>query len=180
MIPIIAVLGATKSGKTTLIEYLISNLSKEGFQIGTIKHIHEAGFSIDAKGKDTWRHTKAGAKIVVGAAPKELTIIRKKEASENELEEIIDLIKNEKLDLLIIEGFRSAVGQRKDIFKIVAAKSEEELRRTLEDIVDPVLGITGPFAKLKVAPAGVKIPIIDIKTEGKKILEIVKKVLAKK
>jgi len=177
MIPIIAVLGATKSGKTTLIEYLISNLSKEGFKIGTIKHIHKAGFSIDAKGKDTWRHAKAGAKIVVGAAPEELTIIRKKEVSENELEEIIDLIKNEELDLLIIEGFHSVVGQRKDIFKIVAAKSEEELRRTLEDTVDPVLAITGPFAKLKVAPGGVKIPIIDIKTEGKKILEIVKKSL---
>ena len=178
MIPTIAVLGAAKSGKTTLIEYLISNLSKEGFRIGTIKHIHDAGFSIDAKGKDTWRHAEAGAKIVVGAAPKELIIIRKKETSENELEGIIDLIKDEKLDLLIIEGFHSVVGQRKDVFKIVTAKSEEELRRTLEGTVDPVLAITGPFAKLKVVP-GVKIPIIDIKTEGKKILEIVKKVLTK-
>jgi len=180
MIPTIAVLGTTKSGKTTLIEYLISNLSKEGFRIGTIKHIHDAGFSIDAKGKDTWRHAKAGAKIVVGAAPKELAIIRKKETSENELERIFDLIKDEKLDLLIIEGFHSVVDQRKDIFKIVAAKSEEELRRTLKGTVDPVLAITGPFAKLKVVPHGVKIPIIDIKTEGKKILEIVKKVLAKR
>jgi len=177
MIPTIAVLGTTKSGKTTLIEYLISNLSKEGFSIGTIKHIHDAGFSIDVKGKDTWRHAKAGAKIVVGVAPKELAIIRKKETFENELEGIIDLIKDEKLDLLIIEGFHSAVCQRKDIFKIVAAKSEEELRRTLEGTIGPVLAITGPFAKLKVAPAGVTVPIIDIKTEGKKILEMVKKVL---
>ena len=180
MIPIIAVLGATKSGKTTLIEYLISNLSKEGFKIGTIKHIHDTGFSIDAKGKDTWRHARAGAEIVVGAAPKEIAIIRKKETSENELEGIIDLVKDEKLDLLIIEGFHSVVCQRKDIFKIVAAKSEEELRRTLEGTVDPVLAITGPFAKLKVVPAGVKIPIIDIKTEGKKIVEIVKKALVKR
>jgi len=177
MIPTIAVLGAAKSGKTTLIEYLISNLSKEGFKIGTVKHIHDAGFSIHAKGKDTWRHAKAGARIVVGAAPKEIVITRKKETSENDLEEIIDLIKDEKLDLLIIEGFHSVVGQRKDVFKIVAAKSEEELRKTLEGTVDPVLAITGPFAKLKVAPAGVKIPLIDIKTEGKKIVEIVKKVI---
>ena len=55
MIPTIAVLGTTKSGKTILIEYLISNLSQEGLRIGTIKHIHDSGFSIDAKGKDTWR-----------------------------------------------------------------------------------------------------------------------------
>jgi len=162
-----------------LIEYLISNLSKEGFRIGTIKHIHDAGFSIDAKGKDTWRHARAGAKIVVGAAPRELAIIRKKETSENDLEGIVDLIEDEKLDLLIIEGFRSVVSQRKDVFKIVAAKSGEELRRTLEGTVDPVLAVTGPFAKLKVIPTGVKIPIIDIKTEGKKLLEIVKEALAK-
>jgi len=179
MIPIIAVLGTTKSGKTTLIEYLISNLSQEGLRIGTIKHIHDSGFSIDAKGKDTWRHAKAGAKIVVGAAPKELAIIRKKETSENTLEEIINLIKDEQLDILIIEGFHSVVSHRKDIFKIVSAKSEKELRETLRGTVDPVLAITGPFAKLKAHPAGLRIPIIDIKTEGKKILEIVKKVLVK-
>jgi len=179
MIPIIAVLGTAKSGKTTLVEYLISNLSKEGFRIGTIKHIHDAGFSIDAKGKDTWRHAKAGARIVVGAAPKELAIIRKMETSESDLEEIIELVKDEKLDLLIIEGFHSMVGQRKDIFKIVAAKSEEELRRTLKGTVGPILAITGSFAKLKVAPAEVTVPIIDIRTEGKKILEMVRKALAK-
>jgi len=179
MIPTIAVLGTTKSGKTTLIEYLISNMSQEGLRIGTIKHIHDSGFSIDAKGKDTWRHAKAGAKIVVGAAPKELAIIRKKKTSENKLEEIIDLIKNEKLDLLVIEGFHSVVSQRKDIFKIVAAKSWEELRKTLQGTVDPILAITGPFAKLRITLSDVKIPIIDIKTEGKKILEIVKKVLVK-
>ncbi|MDH5449819.1 MAG: molybdopterin-guanine dinucleotide biosynthesis protein B [Candidatus Bathyarchaeota archaeon] len=180
MIPTIAVLGTTKSGKTTLIEYLISNLSKEGFRIGTIKHIHESGFSIDVKGKDTWRHAKAGAKIVVGAAPNELVVIRKKETSENELEEIIDRIKDTQLDLLIIEGFHSVVGQRKDIPKIVTAKTEEELRRTLSKTVAPVLAITGSFAKLKTVPAGVKTPIIDIRTEGKKILAIVQKVFVKK
>jgi len=179
MILTIAVLGTTNSGKTTLIEYLISNLSKEGLRIGTIKHIHAAGFSIDAKGKDTWRHAKAGARIVVGAAPKELVVIRKKETSESDLKGIIELVKDEKLDLLIIEGFHSVVGQRKDIFKIVAAKSEEELRRTLKGTVGPILAITGPFAKLKVTPAEVIVPIIDIKTEGKKILEIVRKALAK-
>jgi len=179
MIPTIAVLGTAKSGKTTLIEYLISNLSREGFRIGTIKHIHEAGFSIDAKGKDTWRHARAGAKIVVAAAPKELAIIRKKETSENDLKGIVNLIEDEKLDLLIIEGFRSVVSQRKDILKIVAAKSEEELRQTLRGTVDPILAITGPLARLKIVPAGVKIPVIDIKTEGKKLLEIVKEALAK-
>jgi len=177
MIPTIAVLGTTKSGKTALIEYLISNLSKEGFRIGTIKHIHDTVFSIDVKGKDTWRHAKAGAKVVVGAAPKEIAIIRKKETSENDLEGIIELIKDEKLDLLIIEGFHSVVCQRKDIFKIVAVKSEEELERMLRGTVGPILAITGPYAKLKVVPAGVGTPIINIKTEGKKILGIVRKFL---
>ena len=116
MFPIVAVIGTSGSGKTTLIEYLISHLSKEGVRIGTIKHVHHPGFSIDVKGKDTWRHSQAGAKIVVCAAPNEIAIIKKRDpSSKHEMERIINLVKDEELDLLIIEGFHSLVAKRRDI-----------------------------------------------------------------
>jgi molybdopterin-guanine dinucleotide biosynthesis protein MobB len=174
MIPIITVVGTSKSGKTTLIEYLISHLSKEGLKIGTIKHVHHAGFSIDVKGKDTWRHSQAGAEIVVTVAPKEIAIIKKGENFYQELDEILDLVKDEKLDLLIIEGFHSLAAKRQNIFKIITAKNEEDLRRTLEGTVDPILAITGIITQQKLVLPEISTPIIDLKDRGKKIIELIK------
>lgn len=175
MIPTIAVVGTSKSGKTTLIEYLISHLSKEGLKIGTVKHVHHAGFSIDVKGKDTWRHSQAGAKIVVTVAPKEIAIIKKGETFYQELDEILDLVKDEKLNLLIIEGFHSLTAKRPDIFKVITAKNEEDLRRTLEGTVEPILAITGPLAQQKLVLSEISTPIINLKDQGEKLLELVKK-----
>jgi len=175
MIPTIAVVGTSKSGKTTLIEYLISHFSKEGLKIGTVKHVHHAGFSIDVKGKDTWRHSQAGAKIVVTVAPRETAIIKKVEAFYHNLEKILDLIKDEKLDLLIIEGFHSLTAKRPDIFKVITAKNEEDLRRTLEGTVEPILAITGPFAQQKLVLSEISAPVINLKDQGEKLLKLVKK-----
>jgi molybdopterin-guanine dinucleotide biosynthesis protein B len=174
MIPTIAVVGTSKSGKTTLIEYLISHLSKGGLKIGTIKHVHHAGFSIDVEGKDTWRHSQAGAKIVVSVAPKEIAIIKKGETFYQELDEILDLVKDEKLDLLIIEGFHSLAAKRRDIFKVITAKDEEDLRRTLEGTVKPILAITGPLSQQKIVLSEISAPIISLEDKGEKLLELVK------
>jgi molybdopterin-guanine dinucleotide biosynthesis protein MobB len=180
MIPIIAAVGTSKSGKTTLIEYLISHLSKEGLRIGTIKHVHHSGFSIDAKGKDSWRHSQAGAQIVVIVAPEETAIIRKVKPPKQEIERIYDLVRDEKLDLLIIEGFHSLIARRRDIFKIITVKEEKDLKRALEGTVDPILAVTGIFAKKRTIPQGITIPIIDIEREGKKLLNLVKNVIQSK
>lgn len=174
MISTIAVIGTSGSGKTTLIEYLVSQLSREGLKIGTIKHVHHSSFSIDVKGKDTWRHSQAGAKVVVCATPKEIAIIKRREIPQDNLEGIIDLVKGEKLDLLILEGFHSLIAKRKDIFKIITAKDKEDLRRTLDGTVGPVLAITGPLAREKIVPPGITLPIIDLDSEGEEIIKLVR------
>lgn len=178
MLPIIAVIGASGSGKTTLIEYLISHLSKEGLRIGTIKHVHHPGFTIDVKGKDTWKHSQAGAKIVVCAAPNEIAIIKKRDSSSKyEMERIINLVKDEELDLLIIEGFHSLIAKRQDIFKIITTNDEEDLRQKLTDTEDPILAIAGLITKQKTAALGIEIPLIDIDSDGEEILKLVKGIL---
>ncbi|MCK4953124.1 molybdopterin-guanine dinucleotide biosynthesis protein B [Candidatus Bathyarchaeota archaeon] len=178
MLPIIAVIGASGSGKTTLIEYLIFHLSKEGLRIGTIKHVHHPGFTIDVKGKDTWKHSQAGAKIVVCAAPNEIAIIKKRDSSSKyEMERIINLVKDEELDLLIIEGFHSLIAKRQDIFKIITTNDEEDLRQKLTDTEDPILAIAGLITKQKTAALGIEIPLIDIDSDGEEILKLVKGIL---
>lgn len=177
LVSILSAIGTSKSGKTTLIEYLVSHLSKEGLKIGTIKHVHHANFSIDSKGKDTWRHSKAGAEVVVCIAPREIAIIKKRRDTNETLEQIIDILKGENLDLIIIEGFHSLISKRPDICKIITAKDEKDLMRTLRGTVDPVLAITGQLTKKKLELKKLKIPLIDLDANGDEILNIVKQVI---
>lgn len=64
MTGIVAIVGGTDSGKTTLIEKLIPAINQRGYRVGTIKHImHKMVF--DRSGKDSWRHARAGADTVI-------------------------------------------------------------------------------------------------------------------
>jgi molybdopterin-guanine dinucleotide biosynthesis protein B len=170
---LVSVVGVSKSGKTTTIEYLASKLTEEGYKVGSVKHIHHQDFSIDTEGTDTWRHTHAGAKVTVAVAPKETVIIKKTENIPADLNEIIKLFKDEKLDVVFIEGLHSLTAKRKDIPKIVTAKDASDLMKTLEG-TDPVLAITGIIAKNKTRVSGVNIPLVDLEKEGATLLELVK------
>jgi len=60
MPPIVSIIGESKSGKTTLIEKLISELKSRGYRVASIKHsVHKLDF--DKAGKDSWRHLQAGS-----------------------------------------------------------------------------------------------------------------------
>lgn len=59
--PAISFIGRKNSGKTTLLEKLIANLSDKGLRIATIKHHGHPDFDIDISGRDSYRHRAAGA-----------------------------------------------------------------------------------------------------------------------
>ena len=58
--PAISIVGRHNSGKTTLIERLISELVARNFDVGSVKHHHHNKFDIDHPGKDSYRHRAAG------------------------------------------------------------------------------------------------------------------------
>ncbi|WP_226006362.1 molybdopterin-guanine dinucleotide biosynthesis protein B [Natrinema salinisoli] len=62
--------GPSDSGKTSLVEELVSRLGAEG-RVATVKSIHH-DVEIDTPGSDTYRHRTAGAETVIGITP-ELT-----------------------------------------------------------------------------------------------------------
>ena len=62
--PVVCFVGRSNSGKTTLIERLILELTESGYRVATIKHAGH-GFDLDTEGKDSWRHKRAGARQVV-------------------------------------------------------------------------------------------------------------------
>jgi len=172
MVVVIAAIGISGSGKTTTLEYLISHLTSEGYRVGAIKHIHREGFTIDKEGTNTWRFSKAGAKITVAISPEEIAIIEKTNASLNDLDKVVKLLESEKLDIIFIEGFHSFISKRPEILKIITAKNPEDLEKTLKESVPPILAITGLVAKNK--PQTNKIPYVNLPDEGAKLLEIVK------
>lgn len=124
-------LGYSNSGKTYAIVSVVRELVKAGLKVGTLKHIHEADFTIDTKGKDTWRHAAAGASTVVALAPNELTVIEKKDTSRVTIDELIRIFKGHGVDYLIVEGLYRKLSRRRGVVRILCARSNEEASELL-------------------------------------------------
>lgn len=74
MIPLLSIVGKSNTGKTTLLERLIPELTARGYRVASIKHSRHA-FEFDREGKDSWRHRKAGARLTVLASPREVALV---------------------------------------------------------------------------------------------------------
>jgi molybdopterin-guanine dinucleotide biosynthesis protein B len=127
MIPIISIVGKSDSGKTTLIEKLVPELTRRGYRIATVKHdVH--GFEVDREGKDSWRHKQAGAHTVVISSSKKVALIRDVE-KDLTLEEIREKLIQD-VDLILSEGYKKDVQPKIEIFR---KEKHKELLCTKED-----------------------------------------------
>ena len=114
MIPIISIVGKSDSGKTTLIEKLVPELTRRGYRVATVKHdVH--GFEVDREGKDSWRHKQAGAHTVVISSPNKVALIRdvEKDLTLDEIRErwIQDV------DLILSEGYKKDIQPKIEVFR---------------------------------------------------------------
>ncbi len=114
VIPILSIVGKSDSGKTTLIEKLVPELTRRGYRIATVKHdVH--GFEVDREGKDSWRHKQAGAHSVVISSPTKAALIRDVE-KDMTLEEIREKLIRD-VDLILSEGYKKDVQPKVEIFR---------------------------------------------------------------
>ena len=103
--PAISIVGRHNSGKTTLIEQLIAQLTADGLDVGSIKHHSHKGFEIDIPGKDSYRHRAAGSTETVVAAPGQIARMR---TIQGEVE-CVDIVKQMPgHDIVIVEGYRKS------------------------------------------------------------------------
>lgn len=63
-VPVFGVTGWKNSGKTTLVTRLVSEFTRRGYDLSTVKHAHHA-FDIDKPETDSFRHREAGAREVM-------------------------------------------------------------------------------------------------------------------
>ncbi|RZN44372.1 MAG: molybdopterin-guanine dinucleotide biosynthesis protein B [Methanophagales archaeon ANME-1-THS] len=97
---VISIIGEKKSGKTTLIEYLIANLKEHG-NVGCIKHAHELDLNAT---RDTTRFVTAGAAVVIGTSEDRTVTI----SGPKNLAELIDEMARSGIDFLLVEGFKGS------------------------------------------------------------------------
>lgn len=99
------VTGWKNSGKTGLMERLVTEFARRGLRVSTVKHAHHA-FDVDHEGKDSYRHRQAGATEVLLSSRKRWALMHEHRGTdEASLDEL--LAKLAPVDLVLVEGFKS-------------------------------------------------------------------------
>jgi molybdopterin-guanine dinucleotide biosynthesis adapter protein len=105
MPPIVAFIGRSNSGKTTLIEKLLRELKSRGYRAATIKH-SSRDLVFDKPGGDSWRQLQAGSETAIVAGTSRLMLIKPISAQTGP-EEIARIL-GEDLDIILAEGFKKS------------------------------------------------------------------------
>ena len=102
-VPVVSVVGEKNSGKTTLIERLVSSLKKEGHRVGVMKYAQRR-FQMDREGKDTYRFYQSGADAVGIASSDQMAFLKRIDSApplgkvlENHFSDV---------DIVLLEGYR--------------------------------------------------------------------------
>ncbi|MBN1538775.1 MAG: molybdopterin-guanine dinucleotide biosynthesis protein B, partial [Candidatus Thermoplasmatota archaeon] len=107
MMIIVSLIGLKKSGKTTVAEALISEFKSRGMKVGAVKSMTLSRFTVDTEGKDTWRHRRAGADVVLSLSADEFAYIESRKEPPG-LEDVLNMIPRD-VDILICEGVTADV-----------------------------------------------------------------------
>lgn len=143
--PILSFVGHSNSGKTTLIERVIPELTRAGYRVATVKHAGH-GFELDTEGKDSWRHKHAGASTVVVVSKGSMAMFADV-SKEMNVEEVRDRFLDNQTDLIIAEGWKS-----EGYPKIAVVREQfEEVNVSLD----------GLLAIVSIKPIEAPVPCID-------------------
>ncbi|MGB3501571.1 MAG: molybdopterin-guanine dinucleotide biosynthesis protein B [Mesorhizobium sp.] len=113
---VFGVTGWKNSGKTTLVERLVTELTARGWRISTVKHAHHA-FDIDKPGTDSFRHRAAGAGEVAIVSSGRWALMHELRA-EQEPDMALIIARLAPCDLVLVEGYK-----REEHLKIEARRT---------------------------------------------------------
>jgi molybdopterin-guanine dinucleotide biosynthesis protein MobB len=101
----------TNSGKTYLLERLITELKKRGRKVTAVKHAMH-GHAVDPEGKDTFKFSQRGADRVILFSPDGLLMY---EARHPEADYLY-AIASKDMDIVLVEGFKSGPFRKIEVF----------------------------------------------------------------
>lgn len=160
---IYGIVGWKNSGKTGLMERLVSEIAGRGFSVSTVKHAHHS-FDVDHPGKDSYRHRTAGAREVLLASRNRWALMHEiRDEEEPKLSDLLAML--DPVDLVLVEGykrddhakieaFRAATGNtliaaEDETVRAVASDTAHELDCPVFDLDD-----TGAIADFILAEVG--------------------------
>jgi molybdopterin-guanine dinucleotide biosynthesis protein B len=106
-VPVLGFAAFSGTGKTTLLVKVLNLLKQRGHRVGTVKHAHHS-FDTDAPGKDSYEMRRAGAvQVVIGSRQRWALVTETENAKEPSLDELLGHLDQDRLDLVLVEGFKS-------------------------------------------------------------------------
>jgi molybdopterin-guanine dinucleotide biosynthesis protein B len=132
MTPVFGITGWKNSGKTTLTERLVAELTGRGLAVATVKHAHH-DFDIDKEGTDSFRHRKAGAREVAIVSGRRWALMHELSGEgEPRLADIVARLSP--VDLVLVEGYKRE-GHPKVEARRLQSKNREPLAASDPHIV---------------------------------------------
>lgn len=108
------VIGWKNSGKTSLMERLVAEITARGFSVSTVKHVHH-DVDLDQPGKDTYRHRQAGAREVVLASKDRFALMVEHRGPEPDLAAV--LARLAPVDLVLVEGYKRDSHRKVEVWR---------------------------------------------------------------
>ena len=106
-VPILGFAAYSGTGKTTLLRGLLPLLKARGLRVGVIKHAHHS-FDTDVPGKDSYELRHAGATQMLIASRQRWALVTETARDEEpHLDELLGQLSTDRLDLVLVEGFKS-------------------------------------------------------------------------
>ena len=101
---VFGITGWKNSGKTGLTERLVTELTRRGWKVSTVKHAHH-DFDIDKEGTDSFRHRQAGASEVAIVSGRRWALMHELRGED---EPTLDaaLARLAPCDLVLVEGYK--------------------------------------------------------------------------
>lgn len=156
---IIMIKGFSKTGKTTTVTALISELRSRGYSVATVKDIHFADYHADTPGTDTFKHMEAGACRVTARGPQDTSLMVDRQMT------IDEILKYYKEDFVILEGDSGLKCPT-----IITGKTPDDIDKRM---CPEAIAISGVIAESMTEYKG--LPVINGRTEVKKLADMVEK-----
>jgi len=115
---VFGITGWKNSGKTTLVERLVAELTRRGWRVSTVKHAHHA-FDIDKEGTDSFRHRAAGASEVAIVSGNRWALMHElRDEREPSLDAILGRLAP--CDLIVVEGYKREAHDKIEVRRLDA------------------------------------------------------------
>ena len=83
----------------------------------------------------------------------------------------------ENLDIIVVEGLHSSIGQQPGVFKIVTAHDDDDLEQKLQETIPPILAISGVIASKGHHIMSVDVPVLDSRGDCQELVRLVENIL---